>query len=156
MKFTLLWVEDDADDVLLGERALIKAGFTKPMIVRDGDQAVSYLTGEGEFADRARFPMPSLVLLDLKLPRRSGFEIMKWIRGQEGLRRLPVVILTSSQERHDIARAYDYGANAYLVKPVETRRFAEVIRGLHQFWVTLNWSPEAAPQHSKASSATGE
>ena len=145
MTFTLLWVEDDPDDVLLGERALVKAGFQHPRIVRDGEQAISYLRGEGEFADRTRFPIPSLVLLDLKLPRKSGIEVVRWIRAAEGLSRIPVVILTSSQERSDMERAYDSGANAYLVKPVETRIFAEVARGLYHFWATLNRTPDAPP-----------
>lgn len=144
MSFTLLWVEDDPNDVLLGERALVKAGFERPSVVRDGEQAVLYLSGSGEYADRERFPMPSLVLLDLKLPRKSGFEVVRWIREQErGLKRIPVVILTSSQERHDIERAYDCGASAYLVKPVDTKMFSEVVRGLHLFWVTFNKSAEA-------------
>ena len=152
MSFTLLWVEDDPDDVLLGERALIKAGFEKLMIARDGEEAVSYLSGSGDFADRTRFPIPSLVLLDLKLPRKSGLEVVKWIRGVEGLKRIPVVILTSSQEQSDMERAYDYGANAYLVKPVGHRTFAEVVHGLHLFWATLNRTPEPMPVHSPSPS----
>lgn len=151
MTFTLLWVEDDPDDVLLGERALIKGGFDRPQIMRDGEEAVAYLSGKGPFADRVRFPMPSLVLLDLKLPRKSGIEVLKWIRSLEGLKRIPVVILTSSRERNDINRAYDTGANAYLVKPVEIRTFAEVVRGLHLFWATLNMSPEGALEQSQTS-----
>ncbi len=143
MTFILMWVEDDPDDVLLGERAIMKAGFEKPVIVRDGEAAISYLGGQGKFADRARFPLPSLILLDLKLPRKSGFEVVQWIRSQEGIRRIPVVILSSSQERHDIDRAYDYGASAYLVKPVGNRMFSELLLGLHLFWVTLNRRPEA-------------
>ena len=145
MRFTLLWVEDSPDDILLGERALVKAGFEKPEIVRDGEQAIAYLGGTGEFADRSRFPVPSLVLLDLKLPRKSGFEVLGWMRGVEGLKRIPVVILTSSQERHDIDRAYDLGANAYLVKPVENRVFLELAKGLRLFWAALNTGPEVVP-----------
>ena len=152
MMFTLLWVEDDPDDILLGERALAKAGFETLRIVRDGDQAISYLGGKGEFSDRTRFPIPSLVLLDLKLPRKSGFEVLRWIRGAGGPRRMPVVILTSSQEQRDIDRAYDDGANAYLVKPVDTRTFAEMVSGLHHFWALLNRNPEGVPEQSRLSS----
>lgn len=151
MTFTLLWVEDDPDDLLLGERALVKAGFEKLQITRDGEKAISYLSGMGEFADRRRFPLPSLVLLDLKLPKKSGFEVLSWLRGAEGLKRIPVVVLTSSQERHDIDRAFDLGANAYLVKPVERRKFLELVNGLHQFWVTLSRSPEVSPSQSHSS-----
>jgi CheY-like chemotaxis protein len=140
MTFTLLWVEDDPDDILLGEPALIKAGFEKPVILRDGEEAMEYLAGKGRFSDRIRHPLPSLVLLDLKLPRKSGFELMQWIRGQEDFGKVPLVVLSSSEERHDIARAYACGANAYLVKPVEMKMFAESLAALHQFWVNLNRS----------------
>lgn len=150
MTFKLLWVEDDPDDILLGERALIKGGFDNPQIVRDGEEAIAYLSGKGEYADRVRFPLPSLVLLDLKLPRKSGFEVVRWMRGVDGLRRIPVVILSSSQERHDIDRAYDYGANAYLVKPVEHKMFLTLVQGLYQFWVTLCTGPDVAPPQSQA------
>lgn len=143
--FTLLWVEDEADDVFLGERALMKAGFAKPMIARHGEQAVDYLSGTGDYSDRARFPLPSLVLLDLKLPRMSGFEVVQWIRTHPQLRRMPVIMLTSSRERHDVRRAYDYGANAFLVKPVEAQMFSALFRSLHSFWVTFNANPDAAP-----------
>ena len=151
MSFTLLWVEDNPDDVLLGERALQKAGFEKIRIARDGEEAIAYLSGTDAFADRARFPMPSLVLLDLKLPRKSGMEVLRWIRGTQGLRRIPVVILTSSRERSDVERAYDLGANAYLVKPVGVETFAEMARGLHLFWTALNTTPETASPALRAS-----
>ncbi len=144
--FTLLWVEDEADDVILGERAMIKAGFAKPMIARDGEQAVNYLSGKGDFSDRARFPMPSLVLLDLKLPRMSGFEVLTWIRAHSELRHMPVIMLTSSRELEDIRRAYEYGANAFLVKPVEGQMFSELFRSVYSFWVTFNANPGAAQE----------
>jgi CheY-like chemotaxis protein len=143
--YTLLWVEDDPNDIVLGERLLVKAGFEEPMIVRDGEEAVAYLSGKGEYADRVRFPVPSLVLLDMKLPKLSGLEVVKWMRAQAGIRRIPVVILTSSAERHDIDRAYDWGVNAYLVKPVEMHVFLDVASSLHRFWRTFNANPEAAP-----------
>ena len=144
MTFTLLWVEDDPDDLLLGGRAMRKAGFEKPMVARDGEEAIAYLAGHGRFAHRLEHPLPSLVLLDLKLPRKSGFEVMRWIRGREGLKRTPLVVLSSSQERHDIERAYDCGANAYLVKPVATKMFVEILRGLHLFWATFNNTVDSA------------
>ncbi len=144
--FSLFWVEDDPNDLLLGERAILKAGFPKPEVARDGEQAIEYLSGLGEYADRARYPLPGLILLDLKLPRLSGFEVLRWIREREGLRRIPVVMLTSSRERRDIDRAYDCGASAYLVKPVETQAFSELVRSLYAFWVIWNTAPEV-PVH---------
>ena len=144
--FTLLWVEDEADDVFLGERALVKAGFAKPMIVRDGEQAVDYLSGNGDYSDRARFPLPSLVLLDLKLPRISGFEVLKWIRQHEAVRRIPVIILSSSREQQDITLAYDFGANAFLVKPVDTQMFSALFRSLQSFWAGFNMNSDATPE----------
>src|SRR5947207_15017530 len=103
---------------------MVRRSFTKASlqgtldVVDDGDKAVAYLAGHGGFADRARHPLPVLLLLDLKLPRRSGLEVLAWVRQQPTLKRLPVVVLTSSEESADINRAYDLGANSYLVKPV--------------------------------------
>src|SRR5581483_1794343 len=101
-------------------RAFAKANVPNPLIiVGDGDAAIAYLAGVDGYADRTRFPLPALVLLDLKLPRRSGLEVLEWIRKQPGVRRIPVVVLTSSRQRPDVDCAYDLGANSYLVKPVE-------------------------------------
>ena len=120
--FVLLLVEDDPDHVLLIQRALARASLVNPLkIVRDGDEAIAYLAGTGEYDDRTRFPIPSLVLLDLKLPRKSGLEVLEWIRGHEALKFLPVVVLTSSSESRDIERAYALGVNSYLVKSTKKR-----------------------------------
>jgi CheY-like chemotaxis protein len=142
-RHTLLLVEDKSNDVLLIRRALGKAGIANPLqVVGDGDQAVAYLAGDGPFADRERFPLPGVVLLDLKLPRRSGLEVLEWLRGQPGLKRLPVVVLTSSAESRDINRAYDLGANSYLVKPVEFGPLLEMVKALGPYWLALNQKPE--------------
>lgn len=143
MVFSLLWIEDDPNDILLGERMLRKTGFPAPFVARDGEEAIAYLDGRGEFEDRLRYPLPDLVLSDLKLPRVSGFDVLRWMRDRDGFRRIPVVILTSSRQRHDIDLAYDCGANAYLVKPIETRVLGEVFRSFHRFWVEQNLYPTA-------------
>jgi CheY-like chemotaxis protein len=139
----ILVVEDDPNDILLIQRAFSKARILNPLqFVSDGDDAVGYLSGDGIYADRAKFPFPVLVLLDLKLPRRSGLEVLGWIRGQPGLKRLPVVVLTSSKESVDINRAYDLGANSYLVKPVGFDSLLELVKSLEVYWMMLNQNPD--------------
>lgn len=142
----VLLVEDTSADVLLIRRAWGKAGIANPLqVVTDGDQAVAYLAGEGPYADRKQYPLPVLVLLDLKLPCRSGLEVLEWVRQQSGLRRLPVVVLTSSQESSDINRAYDLGANSYLVKPVEFAPLLEMMKSFAPYWLAFNQKPEVRP-----------
>ena len=142
----VLLVEDKSADVLLIQRAWGKAGIANPLqVVTDGDQAVAYLAGEEPYADRKQYPLPVLVLLDLKLPCRSGLEVLEWVRQQRGLRRLPVVVLTSSQESSDINRAYDLGANSYLVKPVEFAPLLEMMKTFAPYWLVLNQKPEVRP-----------
>lgn len=144
----ILIVEDDPDDVVLLRRAFDRARFVNPIVVvSDGDAAVAYLAGEGEYADRTEYPLPELVLLDLKLPRRSGHEVLEWIRREAGMTGLPVVILTASRENADLARAYELGANSYLVKPATFKRLQEMIETLDVYWMMLNIRPEsvAAP-----------
>src|SRR5436190_5340755 len=105
MTGVLLWVEDDQNDILLVGRAMEKMGIDPPMVVRDGQEAIHYLSGQGKFADRGCHPLPWLILLDLKLPKRSGLEVLQWLRAQPELRRIPVIIFTSSKETSDINRA---------------------------------------------------
>jgi CheY-like chemotaxis protein len=141
----ILIVEDDPNDVLLIQRAFDKARILNPLqTVGNGDDAVAYLAGEGSFADRQRHPFPVLVLLDLKLPRRSGLEVLEWIRGQVGLKRLPVVVLTSSKETTDVNQAYDLGANSYLVKPVGFDSLLELVKSLEVYWLILNQKPDVS------------
>lgn len=140
---TLLLVEDDPADALLTQRAFRKAEIEISIqVVKDGDAALAYLLGEGEYADRSRYPLPVITLLDLKLPRRSGHEVLVWLRQQPELKRLPVVVLTSSQESADVNRAYDLGANAYLVKPVGFAPLLDMIKTLNLFWLLMNQKPE--------------
>lgn len=150
MNNTVLWVEDDADDVLLIGRAIRKAGLIQPALARDGREAVAYLSGAGEFADRDAHPFPSLILLDLKLPKMSGFEVLQWIREHPEVRRIPVVMLSSSKEQADVDRAYDLGANGYLCKSVDHEDLVEALKRVRAFWVDLNLSP-TRPSHEIAS-----
>ena len=141
---TILLVEDDENDVLLIRRAFQKAGIESAMRrVGDGDAAVAYLSGAGEYADRARYPRPLAVLLDLKLPRRSGLEVLAWARKEAGLTHLPIIVLTSSRESADLEQAYALGANSYLVKPVEFERLSDLVRLFDQYWMTWNATPES-------------
>lgn len=138
----ILLVEDDSNDVLLFQRAFRRAQISNPIhIVTDGDQAVHYLGGIDQYQDRTRYPLPLLVLLDLKLPRRSGIEVLEWVRQQPNLRRLPVVILTSSRESTDINLAYEKGANSYLLKPPSFDDLQSLLQTFHFYWLTLNQLP---------------
>ena len=142
-QLAILLVEDNLDDVELIRRAFRPANVANPIhVVTDGEQALAYLSGDGEYAHRSRHPLPVLVLLDLKLPRRSGHEVLGWIRARKGLRRLPVAILTSSRESDDVNRAYDLGVNAYLQKPVSFEALLELVRTLNLFWLILNEKPD--------------
>jgi CheY-like chemotaxis protein len=142
---SVLLIEDDPNDVVLTQRAFARAGFANPLqIVTDGEQAIAYLAGQAPYTDRQRHPVPILVLLDLKLPRRSGFEVLDWLRRAPALRRVPVVILTSSQHSPDIDRAYDAGANSYLVKPVAFEGLLGLVRTLGLYWIMTNEGPTIA------------
>ena len=139
----VLLVEDDPNDILLTRRAFRKAELPEPIaIVEDGEQAVAYLSATGQFADRRAHPLPDLVLLDLKLPRMSGLEVLTWLRKQPKLQRLPVIVLTSSRETADVNRAYELGANSYLLKPVTFDALARIVSDLDRYWGELNIRPE--------------
>ncbi|MDJ0726032.1 MAG: response regulator [Prochloraceae cyanobacterium] len=140
----ILLVEDNYNDVLLIKRAFRKAQINPPIsIVSDGEEAIAYLSREGKYADSATYPFPLLILLDLKLPRRSGLEVLSWIRQQPKLKRLLVVILTSSAENSDLERAYDIGINSYLVKPVDFQDFVSLIQLIDAYWLKLNQMPQS-------------
>lgn len=137
----VLLVEDDPDDAALIEHAFKKAGIVNPLIVvADGEKAINYLLGNSVYSDRDAYPLPGLMLLDLKLPRRSGFEVLAILRANDGIKRIPVVVLTSSGQEADIKRAYDAGANSYLVKPVGGDALVAMVQSLHAFWIKLNRS----------------
>jgi len=145
--FTILLVEDNPDDVLLIQRAFRKANLVNPIsVVDDGEKAIAYLSGSGEYADRSRHPVPVLVLLDLKLPRKSGHEVLAWIKQHPALKRMPVVVLTSSTETVDVNQAYDHGANSYLVKPVGFDDLFAMVKTLQPYWMILNQKPDMEGQ----------
>jgi CheY-like chemotaxis protein len=138
----ILLVEDDADDALLIQRAFQRAGLKGSLkIVRDGEQAIDYLRGGGSYADRSKYPPPFLILLDLKMPGTDGFEVLSWLRSDPALKLLLVVVLTSSNLQADVDRAYDLGANSYLVKPVEFEEMVQMIRRFEIYWTELNRVP---------------
>ena len=138
----ILLVEDSADDVKLLKRAMRKAAVSCPVhIVADGDKAIEYLDGAGAYADRHAFPLPTLVLLDLKLPRRSGFEVLEYLRAHAMLKKTIVVVLTGSSESRDIANAYTRGANSYLVKPENYSQMLSTMNVLKTYWLQLNKRP---------------
>ncbi len=141
--FPILLVEDSPDDALLIQRAFRKANLANPVqLVRDGEEAVAYLSGAEPYQDRTRFPIPVFMLLDLKLPRRSGLEVLAWVRQESAVKRLPVVVLTSSRESVDVNRAYDLGVNSYLTKPVGFEALLEMVKNVNLYWLVLNENPE--------------
>ncbi|AKI99342.1 two-component system response regulator [Archangium gephyra] len=140
---SILLVEDNPDDVDLTQRAFLRAGVTRPLeVVEDGMDALDYLFGRGAFAYRAQEPLPALVLLDLKLPRLDGHEVLRQIRANPRTRFLPVVILTSSDEEKDLVESYSHGCNSYVRKPVSYTEFVEAARQLGIYWLELNRSPQ--------------
>jgi CheY-like chemotaxis protein len=135
----ILLVEDNPDDADLIAYAFRKAGIAAELrVVDDGEKAVDYLAGTGPYADRDLNPVPVLVLLDLKLPRRSGFEVLAWMRQHPSTSLLTVVVLTSSNQDADVRRAYVLGANSYLVKPVSRDALLDMVRTLNYYWLFLN------------------
>lgn len=137
----ILLVEDDARDLELTLVALERSQLANDVVIaRDGAQALDYLLREGDWATREP-GQPAVVLLDLKLPKVNGLEVLQTVRETPALRGLPVVMLTSSQEESDVLRSYDLGVNAYVVKPVEFRQFVAAIADLGMFWAVLNEPP---------------
>jgi CheY-like chemotaxis protein len=136
---TVLLVEDNEDDVFFMKMACQRTGIPHVFqVVTDGDVAVDYLAGNGIYADRARFTLPDLIFLDIKLPGRDGHEVLEWIRNQPGLKNLPVVMLTSSLAMTDVSRAYELGVTSYLRKLVCPAEFGQGVRVILKYWLELN------------------
>jgi CheY-like chemotaxis protein len=132
----ILVAEDDPTDAYFFERAFKRAGIPVRLhFVRDGQEVIDYLRGEGPFADRTAYPLPQLVLLDLKMPRLDGFDVLEWVRGQATFNGLQLVIFSSSDEPRDINRAYGLGANWYLVKPHSMEELTDLVGRFKKFWL---------------------
>jgi CheY-like chemotaxis protein len=138
---TLLLVEDNPDDVELVQRAFRRTGFSiRILTVADGEQATQYLSGAALYADRHAYPLPDLVLLDLKLPKLDGHGVLAWVRAQALFDTLPIVVLSSSGEREDIAAAYQAGANSFLRKPFDFAALQNLLGLVYQYWLESNRS----------------
>ena len=138
-----LVVEDNDDHALLIRRAFSKSKVVNPLqVVRTGEDAIAYLEGTGRFSNRDEFPLPAIVLLDLKLIGLDGFDVLRWIRGRPEFRSLRVVVLTSSSEIRDVNLAYQLGANSFLVKPVDFEDFLRVTQALQGYWLWTDKAPE--------------
>jgi len=141
-KRNVLLVEDLEDDVFLLQRAFKKAEIPAHLrILNDGESAIRYLKGEPPYENRKLFPLPELIILDLKLPKKNGFEVLTWIRQQPKLKHIPVLILSSSDVHPDVNRAYQLGANSFLVKPFAIEKLQEMIESMGKYWLEFNELP---------------
>ncbi|MFO1499469.1 MAG: response regulator [Verrucomicrobiota bacterium] len=135
----ILLVEDNDDDVVLMKLALKQAGITNPLlVVEDGQQAIDYLSGNGIYADRERYPLPAVTFLDLKLPFKSGHEVLAWARQQAALDEMVVIVLTSSNQRIDLQEAYRLGANSYVIKPPTAQQLGDLAKAFRWYWLEFN------------------
>jgi len=140
----ILLAEDEEDYVLLLRRALSEAGVQNPLqVVSTGVEAIAYLKGEGKFANRAEYPLPDLMLLDIKLPGYSGLEVLGWMRSQPGLASLRVLMLTSSEQLKDVNDAYRLGANSFLLKPYDFTDLVQLAKVIQEYWLYISKTPES-------------
>jgi CheY-like chemotaxis protein len=156
----ILVAEDNENDLLLLLRAFDKGGLANPIqIVRDGEEVVSYLKGEGKYASREEYPLPELLLLDLNMPRKNGFEVLEWIRQQPTLRGLRIVVLTVSDQLKDVNKAYELGANSFLVKPLDFGDFVRLVQAINGYWLWMSRAPEISrplPRRNKPEQQNSE
>ncbi len=153
----VLLVDDSQNDALLMRTVFQRAGFVEPMrLAVDGADAIAYLHGDGRYGDRHQFPLPTTVLLDLNMPRKNGFEVLEWIRLQPELRRLRVYILSASSRAQDIERAYDLGANSYLVKPGNLDGLLTMAKCLVAWLRLSHFAPMVATSESRAPFAVSD
>ena len=133
--FTVLLVEDDLNDIFLVKRAFKMAHIHNQLqIVTDGQEAISYLRGVDKYADRQAYPLPKLMVMDIRMPRKSGFEVLEFVKSNPSLRRIPVVIVSGSDNPADINRAYESGANAYMIKPMDFREVEHLFQSITTYW----------------------
>jgi CheY-like chemotaxis protein len=145
---TILYAEDDTNDQFFIERALSQLSLpVQVRFVGDGQEALEYLQGKAPYADRSRFPLPTVIFLDIKMPRLNGFELLQWLKQQEAFKRIPVVMISSSHLQADIDRAYELGASAYLVKPARMGELQKLFKVTGEFFIEHVKKPseEAAP-----------
>ena len=136
---TILLVEDNEDDAFFMKQALKDAEIINPLqVVEDGQAAIDYLSGTGKFADRTKYPLPLVVFLDLKLPFKSGHQVLEWIRAQPELKKLIVIVLTSSNEPVDLNRSYQLGANSFVVKPPTPAQLLDLAEAFKLWWLRHN------------------
>lgn len=151
----VLLVEDEENDVIFFAMAMKKAGLGHLLrVAENGQKAIDYFQGVGEFGDRGLFPLPAVVLLDLKLPQVMGLDVLRWIREHQA-RTIVVIIFTSSNQEIDLQTAYGLGANAYLVKPGDPHKLEDLVDLIHRFWLGVNRPTAAAPEPPRAASGTG-
>ena len=142
LRMNILVVEDEKADAILIKRALNKCPVANQVsVVVDGEQALHYIQGIGEYADRNQHPLPNLALLDLKLPKVSGLEVLRQLKNMKILKRIPVVILSSSNQQSDIKEAYDRGANSYFVKKIQFSQFLTMAEQITRYWLEYNQQP---------------
>jgi len=140
---TILLVEDTPSDAALIRRGFDKTNVLNPIVwVKNGQEALAYLSGLGQYGDRIRYPLPALILLDLDLPEMTGFELLQWKRTQPYIRRIPVVVLTIDKATSAINAAYDLGANSYLVKPGDPEEIMRIVKSIQDYWLGLNQPPK--------------
>jgi CheY-like chemotaxis protein len=140
---TLLIVEDNEDDIFFVERIFKQIGARCELrFARDGIEAIEYLSGKGAFQDRAKYPMPTIILMDLKMPRRNGFEVLEWMHNQAEIRLIPTIVVTSSTLQEDVTRAYRLGANAVMNKPVDKDSLLQMLKSFHIYWTDFVEMPE--------------
>jgi CheY-like chemotaxis protein len=145
---TILIVEDNEDDILLMKQAIRAASISNPLqVVEDGREALAYLEGTGKYADRKQYPLPTIVLLDLKLPYMSGHDVLKWIRQQSRFETMVVIVLTSSAEPRDLRQSYASGANSYIIKPPTADQLLDLAKAFRWYWLEYNRS-EPPPSQS--------
>jgi CheY-like chemotaxis protein len=138
----ILLVEDRDDDVYLVRQALSRAGVRNPFfVVRDGEEAMAYLEGTGKYLNREEYPLPDIMLLDLKMPRMDGFDVLRYVRSKPEFKPLRIIVLTSSEDLADVNRAYELGANSFLVKPLEFDNYPAMMRTLSSFWLHHSRGP---------------
>ncbi len=143
---TILLAEDDQNDAFLVQSAFARAGYKYTFaVVCNGEEAINYFQGEGKFADRNAYPIPALLLLDLKMPGVDGFEVLRWVRSQPGWKTLPIIVLTNSCYDPDINQAYDLGANSFLTKPGDLIKYVGVVKLVVDFWLIRAVLPGAGP-----------